>query len=101
MQCPKCKDAMQRGSLAILRSRLDPDVELLAGKPGRAVPNSAIYFELADGRSVKPRLSGEGWLCPSCDLVVLEGYDELSCFECGEPIAANADACPKCGWSWK
>ncbi len=28
------------------------------------------------------------------------GKDEFRCFRCRSIIAADADACPKCGWTW-
>jgi predicted RNA-binding Zn-ribbon protein involved in translation (DUF1610 family) len=90
---------MQEGRLAIERSRLDAG--MLESRAMRSVPLSALRFEPAVGPTVTPRLSGTAWMCPSCDLIVLEGFGSLSCFECGETISADAEACPKCGWSWK
>jgi hypothetical protein len=99
MKCPGCEDTMKEGKLAIVRSRLDDG--LLQPRAARSIPLSAIEFEPSDGATVSPRLSGGAWLCPSCDMVVLEGYASLDCFECGANIPGNVDACPKCGWSWK
>jgi hypothetical protein len=28
------------------------------------------------------------------------GKDEFRCFRCRSTIAADADACPQCGWTW-
>ena len=28
------------------------------------------------------------------------GKDEFRCFRCRGIVAADADACPKCGWTW-
>lgn len=41
--------------------------------------------------------------CIACEAVLVEGErgeDAMDCFECGTRIAANADACPSCGWTW-
>lgn len=40
-------------------------------------------------------------LLPDPNYQKLLGKDEIRCFQCFSVIKAGADACPKCGWTWK
>jgi hypothetical protein len=39
--------------------------------------------------------------CSGTTAVKPLGKDEFRCFRCRSIIAADADACPECGWTWE
>lgn len=81
---------------------LEGRVEMHSRKLQR-IDDADLWFSDSSGKAVYPKLGHQGHRCPECDTVVVlgEAGSELTCFECGTPIAESADRCPSCGWSWK
>ncbi|MCC6522720.1 MAG: hypothetical protein IT373_08680 [Polyangiaceae bacterium] len=100
MQCPQCQALMVEGRVELHPRRVR--TRLLGGR----VDNADLHFTDRNGAALYPKVGHRGQRCPKCDTVVVLGEAletglGLACFECGAPIADDADRCGKCGWTWK
>lgn len=68
-------------------------------------PRDAIgqfVFVPDDGDDFVLNLASVSYFCRSCETLVAPGMHEgLKCFECHADIDEGAEACPRCGWTWR
>ena len=98
MDCPLCQAPMRNARISFERKKLGAAIDLMT----ETFPSPHRLCVTTDDEEVFPELAINGFYCNACDTVVLPGANAgLECFECKAPIPGTADACPKCGWSWK
>ena len=89
---------MRTGRISFDRKNLEAAIDHITGSYAR--PHRLCFT--TGGEESFPELASSGFHCNACDTVVVPGANAgLDCFECNTPIPGTAEACPKCGWTWK